>query len=107
MDCAVASLVGGVPSRNAEKSISYPIFSPCASTFSANGISIAHRHNKAVLVDSGGGSVTETILGRHYRKQMQIFRISTCDCSYSRSGPMGVGNGNGFLCSALTFLSDL
>ena len=40
---------------------------------------------------------------------MQKFRISeeVYECSYSRSSQIGVGNGNGFLCSALTFLSDL
>jgi hypothetical protein len=110
MDCAIASLIGGAPSRNAEKSISYPIFSPLeAFAFGANDISIAHRHNKAILVDSGRGSATEPILDRHYRKQMQKFRINkeACDCSYSLSSQMGVGNGKGFLCSALTFLSGL
>ena len=80
-----------------------------AFAFGANDISIAHRHNKAILVDSGRGSATEPILDRHYRKQMQKFRINkeACDCSYSLSSQMGVGNGKGFLCSALTFLSGL
>jgi hypothetical protein len=96
IDCAVASLIDGAPFRNAEKSISYPIFSP---ERSHSAPSIAHRHNKAVLVDSCGGSVTEPILDRHYRKQVQKSRISeeACDCNYSRSSQMGVGNGNGFV----------
>jgi hypothetical protein len=57
---------------------------------------IAHRHNKAVLVDSCGGSVTGPILNRHCRTQVRKFRISkeACDCGYSRPSQMSVGNGN-------------